>query len=374
MHQPINQKDPDETVLNPNQNSQGILTQGKPIHGSQGTLATLHPHRTAEEKIEQVSIDQLTHYDGIDDFIEPSTSIRPIVIKTPNCCYVIEGYEHVEQAIKNNKKEMTCHTYHIPTDSESEIALRKATIRMASDRGFAHFSEIARNAKKLKAIFMETLENPISYSHGGKRKGISYNEKNREENVRMLLAERFGKSKSTINKYLNYTEHLNNETIEVLVQSKTTKKFYEAAASNKRRLIKNCAGQSEAEITAQVSEKMLEWLQEFNEKGNIKPEAFETTANQPAQSEATKCSLNIPVQFQHHEEYAQTAENQTRKSIRSDLLTIFEGLGVYIRDEKNHNGNFTVTIKHIIGQVATCLSKYDSLPSEITLNETQEVA
>jgi hypothetical protein len=123
----------------------------------------------------------------------------------------------------------------------------------------------------LEQIILNEKENPIVFSHGGARRGGSFTN-NREDDVREILAERLGKNRSTINKYLNHSEYLHEETMGEILASGEGKKFFEEAQRNKRILIKNMKSdeKSEEKIAAETSKQMLSWLEEYQSTGEIK--------------------------------------------------------------------------------------------------------
>ncbi len=170
---------------------------------------------------------------------------------------------------------------------ETEIAIRKVAIRTMPQGGTCSYAELVRNARILFNMLLASAENPIVFSHGGARRGAGYKE-NKENNVGTLLANRLGKSVTTINKYLNHSEFLNAEVIEALINAGADKEFFEAAQPYKRKVISNLksAQKSEAEISAAVSETMLSLLREYqaNKKAGL-------TYNQTDQNESLSSEI-----------------------------------------------------------------------------------
>jgi hypothetical protein len=206
--------------------------------------------------------------------------------------------------------------------------------------GTCSYAELVRNARILFYMLMASAENPIVFSHGGARRGAGYTE-NKENNVGTLLANRLGKSVTTINKYLNHSEFLNAEVIEALINAGADKEFFEAAQPYKRKVISNLksAQKSEAEISAAVSETMLSLLREYqaNKKAGL-------TYNQTDQNESLSSEIqnqpnlasrpvSKPKEFSHWSgndsaaEENQTTENdvyQEIKTVGSELINIIE--------------------------------------------------
>ena len=362
MYQPTvnpKEKSPNQTVNTASdQDPQGILKQDNTLdQDSPGILQKIPGPLVSKKKYKKVRIENIRPYEGIFEYIEPKPSTIPTVVKTPTQYFCIDGQYLIKKALKQNKIYISCHVIYIDTESEFEIALRKATIRCVSDEGKPIFSELVRNCKQLLQIFLDSTENPIFYSHGGKRKDIQYDTANRENNIRMLLAERFNNSVSTTNKYINYGSYLNDEILDILVQSKVGKKFFEAAASNKRRLIKNyqSEGKDDDYITEKVSEHMTGWLQEWfeNNRKKISPLPYEADMV----SIKTRCLIDLPKIFNHHGEVESSYEELSEKTLRQDLQNV--GLEIYtnLNDEKFGTPISVETFKESVKQALTLVNK-----------------
>jgi len=157
-----------------------------------------------------------------------------------------------------------------------------------------------------------------------------------------------------------------------LVQSKEGKKFFEAVASNKRRLIKNlkCDGKNEAVITEEVSVKMAGWLEEFHETGKIKPLSFERTF----EPEKKKCLFDPQKPFEHHGEYENNQQEETQESIQQEMIIILESLCAFVKEDNGNNEEFAGIVKVEIQEIATRLCKYDALYKNTTTVQAKAVA
>jgi hypothetical protein len=153
------------------------------------------------------------------------------------------------------------------------------------------------------------------------------------------LSERLGKERSTINAYVNFGRHLNDDVLETLVASKTGKAFFENVRVNKRTLINHLEsdGLAQGDITAEVSSKMLEWLKEYQQTGKIKPdfgepdppEEVEDQNNDPAatyddslisaREVETFCPQSPPIENV-------APELPTEESVKTEIRTIIEAL------------------------------------------------
>jgi hypothetical protein len=120
------------------------------------------------------------------------------------------------------------------------------------------------NTSRIFAMLRESSESPVVFSHGGARRGDSY--KNRKENnIRLVLAERLGKSVTTINKYLNHGEFLSEAALQTLINAGVKKGFFEAIQKDKQQLIDDLKSdqKSHDEIVNAVSARVLSWLEQF---------------------------------------------------------------------------------------------------------------
>jgi hypothetical protein len=117
---------------------------------------------------------------------------------------------------------------------------------------------------------MDERENPVVFSHGGARRGASYSD-NREDDVREILAERLGKSRTTINSYMNHGRHLNDQALHALIEAGVGKDYFEKVQSNKRIWVKNFESEKTAQddIIMMISAKMLDWHEEYCDTGKI---------------------------------------------------------------------------------------------------------
>ena len=227
--------------------------------------------KTSQEDVAELPVESIQPYLLIPDYRDPTESTLPIVVQSPAGCYCIDGWNFIEQAKAAGQPAIRCYVFHIQDHSETELAIRKVAIRTKPQGGTCSYPELVRNARMLEQIILNEKENPIVFSHGGARRGGSFTN-NREDDVREILAERLGKNRSTINKYLNHGEYLSEETMGEILASGAGKKFFEEAQRNKRILIKNMKSdeRSEEEIAAETSEQMSFWLEEYQSTGEIK--------------------------------------------------------------------------------------------------------
>jgi hypothetical protein len=228
-------------------------------------------YATCQEEIAELKINSIQSCPIIPDYREPTSSSLPLIVQTPVASFCIDGWHFIEEAKDNGRSTIHCHIFRIEQHSDTELAIRKVAIRVMPTGGTCSYAELVRNANILFNMLLASSENPVVFSHGGARRGPAY-AANREDNIRFLLAERLGKSITTINKYLNHGEYLSEEKWNEILESGEGKKFFEEAQRNKRILIKNMKSdeKSEDEITAQISKQMISWLNEYQSTGEIK--------------------------------------------------------------------------------------------------------
>jgi hypothetical protein len=248
---------------------------------------------------------EIQPFTGIPDYLEPTRSPNPIVVKSKGVCQCIDGWELVNKALADGRSTLLCYIFQASSDSPTEIALRKVAIRVLPQGGKSSYAETMRNVSIAFKMLASSQENPIVYSHGGARRGSNFTS-NREENIRLVLAERLEKSPTTISKYLNHAEYLSDEAISALVQAGADKEFFEDTQIVKRKLLTNLksSGITEDEISAQVSEAMLRMHQNEAEIENYKKTLFyapeeDKPTEQTAKTPPLATEPERPVTFKH---------------------------------------------------------------------------
>ena len=179
---------------------------------SQGGLKHSQPNQSVSSQpvIAELGIEQITPCHTIPDYTLPTISPFPVVVISPTSCTCIDGWDLIQNSAAAGHSKITCHAFYIPEHCEAEIAIQKVAIRTMPQGGTCSYAELVRNANILFKILMESTDNPVVFFHGGSRKGASYTD-SKENNIRKLMADRLGKSVTTISKYLNHSESINKE-------------------------------------------------------------------------------------------------------------------------------------------------------------------
>jgi hypothetical protein len=217
----------------------------------------------AAETIEEIPIAGIKPFHLIPDYKQPSASEIPTVVNCPAGVLCIDGGEAISKASSEGRSNVLCRIFHIQEDNEIEIAIRKAAIRSKPSGGTCTYPEAIRNACTLFYLLLKSTSNPVVLSHGGARRGAAFIS-NSEDNIRSMLADRLGKSSTTINKYLSHGEYLSAATMNALVEADVPKGFFEVMQQGKTALVAELktAQRPPAEIVEVVSARMLVWLKE----------------------------------------------------------------------------------------------------------------
>jgi hypothetical protein len=190
---------------------------------------------------------------------------------------------------------------------------------------------LVRNAGIIFKMMMDSTDNPIVISHGGARKGANYTD-NSEDNIRIVLAKRLGKSVTTINKYLNHSEFLKSEAMQALVSAEIGKEFFEAVQPYKRKIIASLksAQKSENEKFAAVSETMLSLLPEYQANGKAAITYGRTGQNESSTAEKQILKdegsepVSKPKEFMHWSGNLSAAEESppTENDVCQEIKTV----------------------------------------------------
>ncbi len=264
----------------------------------------LNESRPPFESFEELDPMTIRPVATIPDYSAPTMCGYPMIVRTATDCHCIEGWALVQTAIESGKTTIRCHITYVQEASENELAIQKAASRIMTRGGRASYLEIVRNIQILFKLLSATTENLIIYSHGGARRGSAFIS-NREDNIREILAERLGKSVTTINSYLNHGRYLNDEAFAALARAGKKKDFFEDIQVVRRIFEKNLRHDrfTDDVITAQISEKVIRMSQDPNEIMNLRRDLMqsaEADSSNNAQSDAVDSEVSEqPRSFDH---------------------------------------------------------------------------
>jgi hypothetical protein len=237
-------------------------TQVQPSPGDSKEHLT-DKYATCREDIAEVAIADIQPCPIIPDYKTPTASTLPIIAQTPEASFCIDGWNFIEQARAAGRATIRCHIYHIAQHSIIELAIRKAAIRIMPQGGKCSYAELVRNAHRLRQTLESTSDDLVLFTHGGDRRGVGFTD-SKASNVRVVLANRLGKSPTTISKYLQHGDGLNDAVMEELVNSGAPKTFFEAFQTKKdiRITALRAEEKSEAVIVAEMSNLVSAWWKE----------------------------------------------------------------------------------------------------------------
>jgi hypothetical protein len=262
-----------------NQSSPGVLIDPQP-----GRFVTIG------EEITELAIATIQPCRNIPDYRDKTESILPIVVKSPDACHCIDGWNLAEQAHSEGRPSIRCHLFKIDRHSEAELAIRKVAIRTKPLGGTCSYAELVRNTCRLFTILRESAADPVIFSHGGNRRSTEFTDK-RENSIRSVLSERLGKSQTTINKYLQHGEHVSDDVFNELINDNVPKGFFEATQKEKQRYASELISRQVAsdEIINYISAKTLEWLQSWQTPiaTEIRPPAGAAKSQTPSAHSST---------------------------------------------------------------------------------------
>jgi hypothetical protein len=342
--------------------------------------------KTIQEDVAELPIESIQPYLLIPDYREPTESTLPIVVHSPQACYCIDGWNFIEQAKSAGQPAIRCYVFHIQEHSDTELAIRKVAIRTKPQGGTGSFAELVRNTKIVVKYLMDEMENPIVFSHGGARQGANFTNI-KEDDLRRVLSQRFGKERSTINAYVNFGRHLSDDVLETLVVSKTSKAFFEEGRVNKRTLINHLEsdGLAQGDITAEVSSKMLEWLKEYQQTGKIKPDFGEPDPPEEVEDPNDDAaatyddSLTSAREVEAFNPQCPTIENDapelpTEESVKTEIRTIIEALSELMNQSPLDCDHGIEIVGGQIEQLALIKQKIIDIRNRTENNQIKEAA
>ncbi len=368
----------EETCLkNTDQVSPGEPTvQTLQVSPGEMTVQTPQSFYTTNQYFDDVSINAIESFDGIPDYLGETINSHPTVLNTSGRLICIDGWNLIEEAKREQRETIRCLIDVAENCPDEEIAIRKVATRIIPLNGKCSYLETVRNVKTLYKMLMETRENLVRFDHGGRRRGNEFINNN-EENIRLVLATRLGKSPNTISKYFNHGEHLSEEVISVLEtftsdpHVKPNKQFFEAAQGNKNKMLVELKseGASENEIDEKLSGYVLQMMAEYRRKGKI--DNYANAQNEvsvddqnlePSTENVQTDTVNarfLPANFSYYQgnqlcpEDASVDVNEFKK----ELSTVAENLLDISRNKNFQTDVIVSSITVCIAALSDCLQK-----------------
>jgi len=211
--------------------------------------------------LEELPVDSIRHFDSIPDFAIPTDARQPIIARTPEGNFCIEGWSLIEAAQAAGETTIHCEVDDLNTHSDEELCLQKAGIRSLTRGGIFSYAEMLRNTRDLLIMLLNSQEDLRIHSHGRGEGFVG----NREDDARHVLSMRLGKDRDTINTYLCHGEHLTTDLLQSFIERKAPKDFFVKEQSRKRVELKNCISKnfSRGRIDKAISQFMSEAFEEY---------------------------------------------------------------------------------------------------------------
>jgi len=343
--------------------------------------------KTTQEDIAELPIKSIQPHRLIPDYRDPTESTLPIVVQSPEGIFCIDGWRIIDQAMAAGHPAIRCSIIHIQEHSDTELAIRKVEVRTKPRGGTCSSAELVRNTSILAKIFKDKMEDPIVFSHGGARRGENFTN-NKEDDLRQVLSERLGKDRSTINDYLNFARHLNDEAMETFVAQNTGKAFFDKARINKRILIKGLEsdGVTFVDITAEVSGKMLEWLGEYQRTGKIQTDYGETdpseegTENENQGDETSDDESDISTEdFETFHHRSPIVENEapelpTDETVKTEIRAFIEALSEVVEQSPLEYNKDIEIVDNLLGRLAMVQQMIIDIRDRAQRNQDEEAS
>ena len=324
-------------------------------------------YSTCREDIAEVAIVDIQPCPLIPEFREPTVSTLPIIARTPDALFCIDGWNLITQAKSAGQANIRCHVYHIAEHSNIELAIRKAAIRVMPQGGRCSYAESVRNTHRLRQALESTSDDLVLFSHGGDRRGVGFTD-SKGSNVRVVLANRLGKSPTTINKYLQHGECLNDVTMEELVNAGAPKQFFEAIQTQKeiRIVAFRAEEKDETAIVSDISDQVSAWWKESQQPLPPQTKSPESPqlpqARHPIATTRPTQSHNQPptASRRTHQELSDTSDNQAtddlptagETGVTAELKRVGEALIEIADNQEGPNPRQVETIRRLIQELA----------------------
>jgi hypothetical protein len=243
---------------------------------------TVSRFATIDRSIEDLPVTSIRHFNLIPDFFHPTSNDKPIVVRTPEGLFCLDGYDLIEEARNAGVETLSCEVDTMAEHSDAELCVRKAAIRSATRGGKGEYLENARNARDLKPILLSSNDSLRDLDHGGRRRGEGF-VANPEDDVRHVIALRLGKEKDTVNTYLRHLEYLSDEAIQFFIARGAKKQFFEKAQKQKRLLLRTYTadGTPEEDIMQNVSSLLMGlFTRQAERRGSSRRPRTASTSNQ----------------------------------------------------------------------------------------------
>ena len=283
---------------------QSCNMEGSTIPEAQGSREPCLTTQAAEDFTEyfakeaevnmDVPVGDIRTIPDIPDYTTPTLSPRPIVLRTQDDWYCLDGWEKIGAARLEGSRSIKCRVIFKADCTAEDKAFEKVAMRTRTQGGDASHAEKTAATARLAAIYTNNRPDMFTNPHGGIRIPGQHTA-DAEDNLVGTLSNGLGKRSKTIKKYLNHAEYLNADTLKELAEALVPKSFFEVIQKAKGRIVENLQAIeiSNEEIATTISRAVRTILAGYLENNNkLDAKAIEDVVNgiiepvtQPGQQE-----------------------------------------------------------------------------------------
>ena len=253
-----------------------IAPDEQPITVGLGDEDNFSSYCVTNRTTEDLEIDKINHFTDLPDYQEPIDSEWPIVVRTGEDYFCLDGWSLIEGARANGMTSIKVEVDHIGRHSRTELGIRKAALRNTSRTGKLNYGEDCRNIRYTLRMVIASDVNMRLFGHGGNRISavLKGTEESKDDDALEVLCGRFRKERASLNINLNHSEYLSDEAMNYLAEMNAKKDFFVKFQSEKTKLAKEMkkANQNDQAITMKISglvfQRYDDHLKEKDSKGN----------------------------------------------------------------------------------------------------------
>jgi len=307
--------------------------------------------------LEVLEITNIKHFNGIPFYLDKTESIYPVVMKTPEGYFLVDGHELLEEAWEEGKEVVRCFVYSFDEHSDVEISLFILGMRTKPLGGSARYAEVIRNVRICKNQLAETNGNLIRHTQGGRRRGQAFNEADKSGTINSILIASTGRGRSSVGDYLAHSDFIDDNTLNLLARGiegdsnngndvvlsvadrGATKAFFRNIHTKKRSSVMNLQGKNvdDQEIVAIISGKVLAAFRE--DKTGKKVTVFDELAGEKVEKAPKKVKEKESAQKEAGSlaETAGSQHNVTHEEIQHRDADVHESSGVITDEQQESN-------------------------------------
>lgn len=218
---------------------------------------------------------------SIPDYTTESILDQPLVMRCGTQWFCLERFDLVNEAVRQSQPMIRCRTIEVPRADVFDVAVYKTASRIKTSGGKATYGEIVCAVNHLAMLAQNFSYRFTQNSHGGDRRSRYYRNVSHTD-LTAFLVRCLNKTRNVVNDYLSYGKYLDSPALLELAKSSVRQKDLRRFQVIKRNEIAKLEkdGKTVDEITAAISQLLLDWL---NDTGEFAP-GNDATHNTPEES------------------------------------------------------------------------------------------